>query len=74
MLPNTDAEIIAYNCGAQLACIDHAMGYALAGTGSIHALAVTPKERAAHQLLGAELFSEWAQRGYDAQIGEFVAP
>lgn len=66
MLPQTNAELTAYNFGVALAKSagpypsSQAMHIALAENP------MTPARQQARDVLGPELFGSWAQRGFDA--------
>jgi hypothetical protein len=67
MNPNTDAELIAYNLGQQLAESDGPVLFGELPEYFDHTIALHPQRQQARDILGPELFWSWADRGYAAR-------
>lgn len=64
MQPQTDAELIAYNYGADIASAPSAYRDVVSDQGAAMLYPISTDARRACETLGHELFWQWADRGY----------
>lgn len=66
MQPQTDAEMLAWNYGVDIARAADILMVSAAGDGDLPLPAMSGATRTAQDTLGPELFHVWADRGYAA--------
>ncbi len=64
MQPQTDAELTAYNYGADIASAPSAYTDLVSERGGAMLYPISTDARIAMERLGPELFWQWADRGY----------